>query len=414
MHMTRVSILLITVALIVGLVGCAPVTTQYNLTISSTEGGSVTTPGKAIFTYEQGTIVDLVAVADEGYVFYGWTGDAGTIADVENATTNITMNADYIITANFETIQASIDNVFLDEVNTTYYGNWMLSKEDVRELEGMRVEAGLSEVDMIELLVGICRECTNWVDLYTINRFDCSEMSALFECMMEQTGYPTCIAASLGYRHAWCLVKTEERDEGYLPVECTGMFIPWEGSSGLTWDEYFDYEELFETIYQGEEWFPEQFDWWNSVQVEELTFDEVKMDKFISEWLEEHVSQEVIVADETKYLEYGQYWYVSTELEEGYEIEVTVEVKQGGPIDVLLFNSGQYLRFEQFMEGNGTTLEYFVTGSALNVMSKSYTFQIPSSDRYYVVISNAGGIEGGATPEGDVAVYLKVVAIVHP
>jgi len=42
-----------------------------------------------------------VAVADEGYRFDRWTGDVGTIADVNAAITTITMNGDYSITANF-------------------------------------------------------------------------------------------------------------------------------------------------------------------------------------------------------------------------------------------------------------------------------------------------------------------------
>ena len=37
----------------------------------------------------------------EGYRFVEWTGDVGTIADVYAATTTITMNGDYSITANF-------------------------------------------------------------------------------------------------------------------------------------------------------------------------------------------------------------------------------------------------------------------------------------------------------------------------
>jgi hypothetical protein len=74
---------------------------QYNLTISSTSGGSVTTPGEGTFTYDEGTVVDLVATPDEGYRFDNWTGDVGTIADVNAATTTITMNGDYSITANF-------------------------------------------------------------------------------------------------------------------------------------------------------------------------------------------------------------------------------------------------------------------------------------------------------------------------
>ena len=94
-----VSILLVTLALIAGMAGCDPV--QYNLTISSTEGGEVTTPGEGMFTYDEGTVVDLVAEADEGYIFVNWTGNVSAIADVYAASTTITMNGHYSITANF-------------------------------------------------------------------------------------------------------------------------------------------------------------------------------------------------------------------------------------------------------------------------------------------------------------------------
>jgi len=77
---------------------------QYDLSISSTEGGSVIEPGEGVFTYDEGTVVDLMAEAEEGYRFAKWTGDVGTIADVHAAATTITMNGDYSITANFEEI----------------------------------------------------------------------------------------------------------------------------------------------------------------------------------------------------------------------------------------------------------------------------------------------------------------------
>ena len=63
--MARVGIFLITVALIAAMVGCVGV--KYDLTISSTAGGSVTTPGEGTFTYDADTVVDLVAEAKEGY-----------------------------------------------------------------------------------------------------------------------------------------------------------------------------------------------------------------------------------------------------------------------------------------------------------------------------------------------------------
>jgi hypothetical protein len=102
----------VVLALSIGLIGCGggvgqqeeeeePEIPEYNLTISSTEGGSVTSPGEGIFTYDEGTDVNLVAKADEGYLFVNWTGDVNTIADVDSASPIITMNGGYSITANF-------------------------------------------------------------------------------------------------------------------------------------------------------------------------------------------------------------------------------------------------------------------------------------------------------------------------
>ncbi len=77
---------------------------QYRLTISSSAGGSVATPGEGTFTYSPGAVVNLVAAPDVGYYFVNWTGNVGTIANVNAASTTITVNGDYSITANFQFI----------------------------------------------------------------------------------------------------------------------------------------------------------------------------------------------------------------------------------------------------------------------------------------------------------------------
>jgi len=97
--MKRVGIFLVAVALVVGMVGCAPV--QYDLTIASTCGGSVTTPGEGTFTYSAGRVVRLVARPALGYWFVKWTGDVATINTVNSFSTTITINGNYSITANF-------------------------------------------------------------------------------------------------------------------------------------------------------------------------------------------------------------------------------------------------------------------------------------------------------------------------
>jgi len=103
-YVVKVCVFLITAALVAGMAGCG--SAQYNLDIYSTKGGWVTTPGEWTFTYGYGTVVHLVAEADcdACYEFAKWTGDVGTIADIYAAATNITINGDYSITANFEVL----------------------------------------------------------------------------------------------------------------------------------------------------------------------------------------------------------------------------------------------------------------------------------------------------------------------
>ena len=73
-----------------------------SLTISGTSGGSVVEPGVGTLIYDVGTVVGLVAEADEDYQFVKWIGDVDAIGDVYSAATNITMDGSYSITADFE------------------------------------------------------------------------------------------------------------------------------------------------------------------------------------------------------------------------------------------------------------------------------------------------------------------------
>jgi uncharacterized repeat protein (TIGR02543 family) len=104
-HHIRIGLFLLVLALIVGTMGCvgeASQTVKYDLTIASGEGGSVTVPGEGMFECDSGRVVDLVAVPTSGYQFDRWSGDIGTVANVNAASTTITMNGNYSITATFE------------------------------------------------------------------------------------------------------------------------------------------------------------------------------------------------------------------------------------------------------------------------------------------------------------------------
>lgn len=107
-----ISVALITILLCMVLgnsIACTT-TTTYTLTITSTAGGSVT-PVEGAHTYSAGTVVNLTATPDAEYNFVNWTGN---VANVNAATTTITMNSNYAITANF-----GFDMTYIDDVPDT-------------------------------------------------------------------------------------------------------------------------------------------------------------------------------------------------------------------------------------------------------------------------------------------------------
>jgi len=103
-----------------------------------------------------------------------------------------------------------------------------------------------------------------WVEgSYVKGVFDCSEMSAYIEWRLENEGYHTYIACGEspwgGGYHAWLLVETSEG--AYMPVEATEYDVVW--WSDLYFDNYFEYDYLFETIHDALDYSHDEFDWWN-------------------------------------------------------------------------------------------------------------------------------------------------------
>ena len=84
----------------------------------------MTQPGEGSFTYDAGTVVNLVAVASAGYRFVNWTGNVSAIGDVNSATTNITMNDSYSIIANFVKIPAIQLAMILDGSGSISTTEW--------------------------------------------------------------------------------------------------------------------------------------------------------------------------------------------------------------------------------------------------------------------------------------------------
>jgi len=80
---------------------------QRALTASSTAGGYVLDPGEGSFYYDHGTFASLAAwiPSNSNYHFVNWTGTAvtaGKVIDPNAAITDMLMDADYTVVANFE------------------------------------------------------------------------------------------------------------------------------------------------------------------------------------------------------------------------------------------------------------------------------------------------------------------------
>ncbi len=75
-----------------------PAGPTHDLTMAANPGGGgITSPTAGIHTYPEGTVVDISATPNVGYVFSSWTGD---VSGSVNPTT-VSMNANKSVTANF-------------------------------------------------------------------------------------------------------------------------------------------------------------------------------------------------------------------------------------------------------------------------------------------------------------------------
>lgn len=77
-----------------------PAPTQYTLTVTAGDGGTVSTEGG---TYDEGTQVTVTALPDEGYGFLGWEG-----SNNDSSSLNLTINADTTIQALFAQLPALV------------------------------------------------------------------------------------------------------------------------------------------------------------------------------------------------------------------------------------------------------------------------------------------------------------------
>ena len=103
-----------------------------------------------------------------------------------------------------------------------------------------------------------------WGQPYQRDIFDCSEMSANLEWYLENRGWHTFIVVGDtpfdSGRHAWLIVETSVGH--YMPVESVTIEVVW--WEDPYYDNYWNYDNMFETIQEAVDYNESGFDWWKS------------------------------------------------------------------------------------------------------------------------------------------------------
>lgn len=117
--------------------------------------------------------------------------------------------------------------------------------------------------------------------------------------------------------------------------------------------------------------------------------------------------------DEVKTIGMDMYYELSfTGIQAGDVLNVDIEVTKGGPVDILLMDSQDYVNYLRAAESEkGGTFKYYVDGSSDNIKRKTYSFAFPKSGDYYLIIDNTNSPLKGANPTGDVDVHEKITVV---
>jgi hypothetical protein len=213
---------------------------QYNLTINSTAGGDVTMPGEGTFTCNVSEVVVLVAAADAGYHFVNWTGDVGTIGNVDAASTNITMNGNYSITANFKPIASSIGlNVTPQDTTVAFNENFNVtiwiddSLGESYDGVGIRLvydtsyvtATGVTDAGTFDFVLDPGTINNTWNATHGLVKYDATNMGGVFN-----VSSPVCTVNFMSNDHA----GTSGLDFIYIPADAATS-VTLAGSDILNW-----------------------------------------------------------------------------------------------------------------------------------------------------------------------------------
>ena len=118
-----------------------------------------------------------------------------------------------------------------------------------------------------------------------------------------------------------------------------------------------------------------------------------------------NADEELLTADEET-VEIDYYWFNWFTGEEGETI--LVEVSSDQPVDVFLMDGTDFDEFEGVMNGSRETFHYYIDGSKMDTKGVAYSFDLPSTQLYYVVVDNTDVPDDGAYAQENATVSLKI------
>lgn len=178
-------------------------------------------------------------------------------------------------------VQAQLDRIFKERYGIPYYGGFPDLSKIYEPHDASKLQMALKDL----------RGLTQWK--YVLNKFDCSNMSALTQFYLANAGFKTVMVIGQDPNafngHAWVVVLISGLDPQAVPVEATtpgGPAIPDKGSWSYiargvtgtqTYDDYVTKGWAVQDIYQAAGWVQRhygetlgpdnEFNWWDTTQV---------------------------------------------------------------------------------------------------------------------------------------------------
>lgn len=115
-----------------------------------------------------------------------------------------------------------------------------------------------------------------------------------------------------------------------------------------------------------------------------------------------------VIFNTTLWIDKGEYEFFTFDARRGDNLNLTVSVLEGGPIDYFLMEETKKQQFDGWLEGVEVKFYAYDNGKALNVTHSNLEFTIPRTDRWYLILNNYGHMLDGAYPVNEVRLYVLV------